>query len=93
MSSLSENTGYRAATIALTLSTIVATALWIVYYPVGAFWVLILSLLAVAFLWPLKDLLPVALFTIIWFVPGQTAPGGIFQDYRMLRWIRSGVYE
>lgn len=31
--------------------------------------------------------LPVMLFPIIWYIPRQTAPGGLLENYLMLRWL------
>jgi len=36
---------------------------------------------------PFKEYLPVILLLVIWYIPGQTAPNGFFEDYPIFKWL------
>jgi len=50
--------------------------------------IFLFSIFAIIFLYaPFKEYLPVILFLVIWYVPGQTAPHGLFENYQILKWV------
>ena len=48
---------------------------------------LILAVIALGLSGRLWKWLPVILLPVIWYVPRQTAPGGIFENFLILRWL------